>query len=259
MATNRIHSLARPKPVPVGFIDDSRSVYWNNNISKDWSKGDKNTRFSLTKRLEELTSPKPMHKEWTGDRPSPIWLVSKNALGARPTHRLETLATSKRFHPEYHPKKSVYTTVTKAARGAIASDRIEMLANPKQYAELPIKPDSCWDYSEWKSDVSNAALEYTTSSRIQTLAIPKKLHSDYNESRSVMWTVTPGARRTLPTVRVQKLARPKSRSQYKEDYDSNWYKVSRGALCAQASPRVQDLSLPIPRKVRQKRQGAVKM
>ena len=31
---SRLCSLARPKRIPVGFIDDSRSVYWNNNISK---------------------------------------------------------------------------------------------------------------------------------------------------------------------------------------------------------------------------------
>ncbi|KAJ7351864.1 hypothetical protein OS493_034960 [Desmophyllum pertusum] len=29
-ATQRIDTLSRPKPVPVGFIEDRRSVYWDN-------------------------------------------------------------------------------------------------------------------------------------------------------------------------------------------------------------------------------------
>jgi len=255
----RIHTLARPKRIPIGFIDDSRSVYWNNNISKDWSKpSDVHTKFTLTQRLKELTCPKPMHKEWTGDRPSPIWLVRKTALNTKPTQRLECLAVPKRYHPEYHPKKSVYTTVSRSARNAIASSRLEELAKSKEYAELPIKPDSCWDYSEWESDVSKAALQYTASSRIENLSNAKKLHGQYKECRPVMWTVSTGAKKTLPSQRVQKLARPKSRSQYKEDYDSNWYKVSKGAMTAKPTARVEDLAAPIPRKVRQKRMGVTK-
>ena len=249
----RIHSLACPKPVPVGFIDDSRSVYWNNNLSKDWQKDDKSTTFSLTKRLDELTRPKPMRREWTGDRPSPIWLVSKNALKAKPRHRLEALSISKKYHSEFQPHKSVYTTVNNAAKRALPSIRIDTLSKPKQYIELPIKPESCWDYSEWKSDVSDAVLEYQASTRMVNLAKAKTLHKDYKECRPVMWGVSSSAKKTSPSIRVQNLSRPKSRSQYKEDYDSNWYKVSKGAITAQPTPRLEDLSLPIPWKVRQKR------
>ena len=192
-------------------------------------------------------------------RPSPIWLVSKSALKTQPTALLESLASAKKYHPEFKPRKSVYTTVSNAAKQASPSNRIEMLAKPKEYAELAIKPDSCWDYSEWKSDVSVAALKYEANSRVTTLANAKDLHKDYNECRPVMWSVSMGARKALPTMRVQQLARAKSRSQYKEDYDSNWYKVSPGAKKAHPTPRLEELSQPIPRKVRQKRQGIVKL
>ena len=101
-----------------------------------------------------------MHREWTGDRPSPIWLVRETALSARPTARLEALSVPKKYHPDYHPKKSVYTTVSHYAKTAVPSKRIEDLARAKEYAELPIKPDSCWDYSEWQSDVSKAGNDY---------------------------------------------------------------------------------------------------
>ena len=109
-----------------------------------------------------------------------------------------------------------------------------------------------------KTRISIPALTYRATDRIESLSQAKKLHNNYKECRPVMWTVSTGAKRTLPTPRVQHLARPKSRSQYKEDYDSEWYQVSKGALQGKASGRVEDLALPIPRKVRQKRGAAPK-
>lgn len=60
-------------------------------------------------------------------------------------------------------------------------------------------------------------------------------------------------------MRVQQLARPKSHSQYKEDYDNGWHRVSPGAKNARPTPRLEELSKPLPRKVRQKKQGGVKV
>lgn len=254
----RIDSLARPKPVTAQFIDDHRSVYWKNNISKDWDKNDKATKFALSERLEQLVLPKPVHKEWQGDRPSPIWLVNKSALKAQPSERLISLSSAKQHHREFQDVKPVYTVVSEAAKNATASQRVEMLAHPKQYTELAIKPDSGWDYSEWASDVSQAALKYEPSGRVLQLATPKDLNKGYEECRPVMWPVTRAAKKALPSIRVQQLSRPKSRSQYKEDYDCNWWKVAPGAKKAHASPRIEELSAPLPRKIRLKKQGVVK-
>ena len=192
-------------------------------------------------------------------RPSPIWLVSKKALKANPSDRVQSLSEPKRHHKEFEPSKPVYSIVSKGAKSANASERIQALAKPKQYQELPIKPDSCWDYSEWESDVSKAALKYDPSSRVLQLSTAKLLHRDYNESRPVIWQVAHAARKALPSIRVQQLARPKSRSQYKEDYDSTCWKVHTSAKNARATPRTEELAMPIPRKIKQKRQsGAVK-
>ena len=190
-------------------------------------------------------------------RPSPIWLVSPSAVKTQPSERIVSLAEAKKHHRDFQPVKSVYTTVNDAAKSASASQRVEVLAKPKEYKELPIKPDSCWDYSEWESDLSKAALICEPSGRVVQLATPKSLNSSYNECRPVIWRVSGGAKKALPSIRVQQLSRPKSRSQYKEDYDSNWWKVAPGAKLARPTPRIEELSLPIPRKVRQKR-GATK-
>lgn len=249
----RIDTLARPKRIPLGFIDDSRSVYCNSKITKDWGDNDPSTKFCLTNRLVELTRPKPQHSGWTGDRPSPIWLVNKNALRAKATARLSQLATSKQYHPHFQPPKSVYTTVSTAAKTTLPSLRMDSLSRPKKYAELPIKPDSCWDYSEWQSDVSQGALEYIATPTLSQLAKPKKLHKHYNECRPVMWAVSSAAKNANPTARLQKLSRPKSKNTSKEYDNDDWYKVSSAAMSAQPTPRLEELSEPIARKVRQKR------
>ncbi|XP_066911187.1 sperm microtubule associated protein 2-like isoform X1 [Clytia hemisphaerica] len=256
MWINRIDTLSKSKPIPAGFIDDKRSVYCDNRKLKDWTSGDLNTKFALSERLEQLVQPKPRHKEWMGDRPTPIWLVSQGAKSANASGRVQSLAEPKRHHRDFEPSKPVYSIVSNAAKSASANERIETLAKAKSYQELPIKPDSCWDYSEWNSDVSKAALKHNATDRTQQLSNPKSLHRTYKESRPVIWQVPHAARKALPSIRVQQLSRPKSRSQYKEDYDSTCWKVSTSAKNARPSPRIEELSAPIPRKIKQKRGGA---
>ena len=186
-------------------------------------------------------------------------MVSKKTLKANPSDRVNTLSEPKRPHKEFEPSKPVYSIVSEGAKSANPSERIEVLAKPKHYQELPIKPDSCWDYSEWQSDVSKAALKYDPSSRVLQLSTPKLLHREYKETRPVIWQVAPAARKALPSIRLQQLARPKSRSQYKEDYDSTCWKVHSSAKNARPTPRIEELAMPLPRKIKQKRQtGAVK-
>eukprot|EP00794_Sanderia_malayensis_P011767 gene11767-12984_t len=234
--TRRIDTLSLPKPIPNGFIDDRRSLYWgrHDTIVKDWDSGNVATTFAISQRLQSLIEPKKIHSQYAGDRPSPIWVVSKAAQGAACSGRVETLAEAKTVHRDFRPEKSVYTTVSDAAKNCGANQRIETLANPKRYRQLPIKPDSNWDWGEWDSEIPEAAKRGVSRSCIAIKSADQ-------------------AKNALPSLRVQQLARPKSRSQYKEDYDQNWYKVSPSAKMAHANTRLVELCAPIPRKVRQKR------
>lgn len=249
---SRIDVLSRAKPVPVGFIEDRRSVYWDNNFAKDWD-NIQSTKSVLSDRQAQLVYSKQLHKDYVGDRKSAIWPVSEAAMKATASQRLETLSEAKALHRDYQPCQQVQRLVSEAAMKAEPSQRTEFLAQPKTYAPLKIKSNSDWDWSEWESDLTEAAKSATASERVLVLSNPKMPHRNYKEGRPVIWKVSQTAQKALPSLRVQQLARPKSRSQYNEDYDANAWKVSQGAKAAQATPRIEELALPIPRKVRSKK------
>lgn len=250
----RMASLARPKPLPAGFIDDRRTVYFENNkLVKSWENGDVNTKCDLTDRLEQLVQPKPQHKEWEGDQPTPIWKVSAAAKQGNATKRLNFLARPKQHVSDWQPDRSMYSRISSAAKCAEPSARIEQLARHKVYAELTCNPDLLWDWGVGESEISQAALDCIASDRIQSLAVPKETHRGYKDPRNVEWRVSDAARATVPNARIQKLARPKSKSMYMEDYKPSWWKVSSGARLATANERLEELATPIPRKVRQKK------
>jgi len=251
-AASRIDTLSRPKPVPVGFIEDRRSVYWDNNLAKDWD-SIQQTQSVLSERQSQLVYSKQLHKDYVGDRPSAIWPVSEAAMKATASGRVETLSEPKALHKDYQPCRQVQTVVSEAAMKTEPSQRMEALAQPKTYAPLKIKSNSEWDWSEWESDLTEAAKNATASDRVLVLSNPKLPHRSYKEGRPVIWEVSQSAQKALPSLRVQQLARPKSRSQYNEDYDANAWKVSQGAKSAQATPRIAELAVPIPRKVRSKK------
>lgn len=173
-------------------------------------------------------------------------------MNAEPTPRLESLSRSKTFHQDYEPPKSVFSLVSRAAKSANPSARVENLAKPKNSTELPTN-QSLWDWSKWDNTVSKAAQSVTPSDHTLRLSIPKKPHGNYKECREVQWTVSDTTLKALPSLRVQQLARPKSRSQFIDHYDESAYRVSGAAKHAQATPRLQELCAPLPRKVRQKK------
>ena len=185
-------------------------------------------------------------------RSNPIWQVSPAAMKTSPTVRLESLSQSKAFHRDYEQPKSVFTVVSDAAKSGSASQRVDVLARPKDSPALPTN-QNLWDWSKWESSVSEAAKIASASDQVLRLSLPKKTHGGYKECRGVQWNVSQKTLKALPSLRVQQLARPKSRSQFVDHYDENAYKVSCSAKHAQATPRMQELCEPLPRKVKQKK------
>ena len=61
----------------------------------------------LTPRQEQLVYSKRLHPNYQGDRHTPIWPVSPNALRATASKRITQLAESKRVHSKYQPPKGV--------------------------------------------------------------------------------------------------------------------------------------------------------
>lgn len=147
----------------------------------------------------------------------------------------------------------VKTVIPKSALSARASNRIAELAGHKTYPSLPIKPNSDWDWGEWKTEISEATRLATPSARVVSLAQPKNTHPCFESNRGVQWKVNKACLSHVASDLTMKLARPKSHNAALEDYNPRAWSVSRAALMAQASPRLTELATPLPRKVRAKK------
>lgn len=200
-----------------------------------------------TQRVDELASPKKLHPDYVGDRSSPKWDVSEAACKGTPSPRVKELAEPKKVHPSYQPCKPVMTMISDNTLFALPTNRVKQLAEPKTYPELKITEDSEWDWSQWKSNLTEAAKNAKATERVDYLARPKTAPPTYQPAKGVQWPVSKLAKSVQASERLQKLARPKSKGTW-EDYDPNAYKVSLGARHAHASPRINELSLPLPRK-----------
>lgn len=200
-----------------------------------------------TQRVDELSTPKKLHPNYVGDRPSAQWEVSDAACMATPSLRVEELAKPKKVHPSYRPCKPAMTVISDTALFALPTNRVKQLAEPKTFPELKIKGDSEWDWSEWRSDLTTAAKTAKATERVEYLARPKTAPPTYQSAKEVQWPVSASAKSIQASERLHKLARPKNKGTW-EDYDPNAYSVSLGAKHAHASPRINELSLPLPRK-----------
>ena len=183
-------------------------------------------------------------------RPTPIWKVSKGAQKAEASQRVQDLAQHRNCHRDYVPDRAVRTQVSKAAKTAKCSSRIEQLAKEKTYGALPVKESWEFDCFVWDPEISKAAKRARCSERLEMLAESKRYHRSFQAARPVMWSIDESSMKAIASLRIQQLARPKSRAKY-ENYDP--YKVTAAALHARSTPRVDELCMPIPRKVRQKK------
>ncbi|KAI6646396.1 Testicular haploid expressed gene protein-like [Oopsacas minuta] len=247
--TGRTIELAKYKPVPAGFSEDRRSVYWDNNIpQKNYNQ---TTQCCLTNRMEELTVPKSLHPNYLWDRPSPIWDVSRSSKTHTPTGRIEKLARAKTVHIEYRPCRSVETVVSSATKRAVVSARIEELSNLKN-RKLKSGKERWEEWGQPAWEISKAATKTVASEHLEKLSVAKTSHGEYNPPKEVQWAVSDSAKRAIATERIQKLSAPKIPNPANEDFNPNAWKVSDGAKRMQPSAHVTSLSMPLQRKMRQK-------
>lgn len=229
-------------------MEDRRSVYWKapppsiSNYEAYWTE-------KLSSRQKELVKYKQAPKDWSPDRPSPIWKVPATALTYPEKKRLAELAKHKLCHPNYTPMRSVYTQVSRAAQQAQPTERLVELSMCKNrcQGQAPCMTDS-WD---WGDVVKKKTNDDFCSARIEQLAEPKVTHSAFKGNRNGIWQVSLAAKTATPSSRAEELSRPKKRESL--DHDYNPYEVSLAARRAVPSPRIDQLSQPVPRKVKQKK------
>ncbi|MFT7818811.1 testicular haploid expressed gene protein-like [Arapaima gigas] len=195
-----------------------------------------------TPRLSQLAQGKRLHPSFQGSRPSPVWRVTAAALRASPSERVCHLAMPRVPAKAWQPDRPLLARVRRAVLTTVPSLRICQLSQPKRLATLP--PPNM-------HIPSVGGLQPTrVSSHISLLATPKSLHPEYRPDRPVLWPVMVSALRVMPSERVQTLAQPKQTMALCDKRDP--YRISRAALQAVASPRIEELSIPLPRKRRQK-------
>jgi len=155
--------------------------------------------------------------------------------------------------------------LSNASIRAKASDRVTNLSTPKRNFQLD-HPQKCSRHYYLNScgrssviwDVSPLAMKTRTSDRIEELAQPKKLASEYTEDRtnyvlscgrsSPIMDVSEGARKAKERSRTNDLARPKvTHKDYQGARQVEWL-VSQAAKTAGTSGRIESLARPKNRK-----------
>ncbi|XP_065177800.1 sperm microtubule associated protein 2-like [Sycon ciliatum] len=249
---SRVTTLALPKTFHRDFVEDKRSVYWDNGLSKSWPCNEP-TQSVATQRVAELSRHKDLsrHKMYP-DKLSAVSVVSRAAQGAEPTTRLEALAQPKQPPRAYAPPRAPQSVVTRGAQQAEASARLEALAKPKAPRESALRDGTEFEWCEWQSNVTDAAKKATASERVEALAVPKQPVKDYMGSKSPFWHANSDVKMYTASERLATLSNPVKHPTVNEEDRSVW-KVRVGAMLAVPSERVEELAKPLPRKQRTKK------
>ncbi|XP_076595717.1 sperm microtubule associated protein 2 like isoform X2 [Chaetodon auriga] len=109
-----------------------------------WHVDAKAKAAAITLRLLQLSRPKREHPDFQSSRESVTSIVSSASKTARASQRLVQLSLPKLKESNIcwqlgRPEEPIWT-VSKAARGATASARVEMLATPKQLSKDYVPP-----------------------------------------------------------------------------------------------------------------------
>ncbi|XP_034628660.1 testicular haploid expressed gene protein-like isoform X3 [Trachemys scripta elegans] len=160
-ASQRVLELARPKSVHPGFVLDRKVETQITDTA----------RMTLTPpRTQRLAQPKVQKNTLCYDRGSPesmIRPVSRSAQQAVANVRTLELAKAKAVSPEYLPARDTERPVTKAAKHAVTTPRIEELSQP---CKRPTANLAQFDPDAFL--VKESAKKAVCSSRLQNLARP---------------------------------------------------------------------------------------
>ncbi|XP_042334821.1 testicular haploid expressed gene protein [Sceloporus undulatus] len=189
---DRTSILAQPK-VNHQLLFCRPTVYWVDKIPKE------QPRFTvpvLTSRQEELSQIKKVNADFRGDRPTPMWPVSRAALKVEASPRLRELAQPRHYADVWELSRPRSLMVSKGALTATATPRIIALAEPKHVASPsreirrksihgPIvgvekfnelsKPRVYAFEAPRPPRISRAALEYVPSPRILEISRPMRV------------------------------------------------------------------------------------
>ncbi|KAK2558370.1 Testicular haploid expressed gene protein-like [Acropora cervicornis] len=206
-------------------------------------------KANISDRVAQLARPKPEpegHTEqraayiFSCGRSSPIWSVREAAKTAEEREYTLRLSLPKKAHPQYQPEREVPWPVSKTARRAVSSTRVEQLSRPKTREDGPVRE------SAWR--VSSASRRAVASARVQALAKPKQTVEGYLPCKEVEWAINRGTLRVTASERTQTLAKPIIRESMDHlQFNPDAFAVSESARKANPSQRIVELAQPLLR------------
>ncbi|KAI4542905.1 hypothetical protein MG293_007031 [Ovis ammon polii] len=229
-------------PGPCDFVRKRKLFWGNQDPIRPVSRSA--MKAQMTQRLESLAQPKEVSHRYVPNRPFSDYLIRDSLQFSDPSPRILRLSVAKATNPNYVPPKSIETKILSSTLTAIAPPRIVDLAHPRIKIE-----GLCFERERSEKPIrpiSHAALLAHPSPRIVALAKAKPLHKDYLPPRDALWPVSYAAIHSKISPRIQELANPNTRTpMHIVYYDPEVFKVKPAALKTQCSPRIQELAEPI--------------
>lgn len=252
----RIQQLAMCKTTDSKFNEDRRSVYWNDETTTG-------ATMTLNGRQKQLALPKLPHRRYQGDRPSPIWRVSRRAMRHNVNARVQSLSCPKLPHIGWKQDKPVQTVLINTALTAIPSHRVVQLSQAKQADCRYVNPSISLENLGALGTICVGNEKTEEPGWVDRLANPKTTPKGYKCDRHVMWTIDQSTLAANVSDRVDELSKIRrlgKRSTRWYNFNEvnevvDPYAVSAQAKRANASSRVTELAMPIARKQRQKKSG----
>ncbi|XP_072804278.1 sperm microtubule associated protein 2 isoform X8 [Vicugna pacos] len=184
------------------------SVYWTERFLED-------TTLTITvpevsRRVEELARPKRFYSEcYSNNRTTSVWPIPRSTLGYQASSRLRELARPKMRSSIWNTSMSEVSQVSRAARMAVPSPRILLLAKPRAPATL---------LEEW-DPMPKPKPHVSDYNRLLHLAMPKAQSDKCVPDRDPRWEVLEITKKAVASPRVILLAKPKVRKCLNEGYD----------------------------------------
>ncbi|XP_013924277.1 PREDICTED: testicular haploid expressed gene protein-like [Thamnophis sirtalis] len=244
----RILSLARPREVVEK--PKSRSLFWYScgQISEIWKRSSAVYSALPSKRLLKLAEPRPISATYLKLRPriSPVWPISSSTLSCKASHRILILAQARGIHPNFKFPEQTEREISKAARRAEATPRLQQLAHPVVRKQLQFYENTCMEAPI--RQIPLTTLQAVPSPRLLELARPKTIPSESAIDRSPEWPVSAAAKQAVASPRLMELSHPANRAPTNlVQFNPDAFIVKESAKRAFCTERVKTLAQPITR------------
>ncbi|XP_026544215.1 testicular haploid expressed gene protein-like [Notechis scutatus] len=246
--SSRILTLARPKEA----VDKpkSKSLFWYScgQMSEIWKRSSTVYSALPSKRLLKLAEPRPISATYLKLRPriSPVWPISSSALCCKASQRILSLAQARTIHPNFSFPVQSERVISKAARRAETTPRLQQLAQPVVRKQMQFYENTSLEVPI--RQIPLTALQAVPTPRLLELARPKVIPCEGALYRSPEWPVSAAAKQAVASPRITELSQPPNRAPTNlVQFNPDAFIVKESAKKALCTERVKTLAQPITR------------